>query len=87
MSKQGFEYKDTNLTKTGTFKGVVVTAIRIDMLGNLLKNQLFPEFVSSSSIMDKKGIILYSSNNSDIGKNAVGDESVKGVYIGFSKVT
>ena len=74
LSKQGSEYKDTNLTKTGTFKGVVVTAIRIDMLGNLLKNQLFPEFVSSLVLMDKKGIILYSSNNSDIGKNAVGDE-------------
>ena len=74
LSKQGSEYKDTNLTKTGTFKGVVVTAIRIDILGNLLKNQLFPEFVSSLVIMDKKGIILYSSNNSDIGKNAVGDE-------------
>ena len=74
LSKQGSEYKDTNLTKTGTFKGVVVTAIRIDMLGNLLKNQLFPEFVSSLIIMDKNGIILYSSNNLDIGKNAVGDE-------------
>jgi signal transduction histidine kinase len=74
LSKQGSEYKDTNLTKTGTFKGVVVTAIRIDMLGNLLKNQLFPEFVSSLVLMDKNGIILYSSNNSDIGKNAVGDE-------------
>jgi signal transduction histidine kinase len=74
LSKQGSEYKDSNLTKTGTFKGVVVTTIRIDMLGNLLKNQLFPEFVSSLVLMDKKGIILYSSNNSDIGKNAVGDE-------------
>jgi signal transduction histidine kinase len=74
LSKQGSEYKNTNLTKTGTFKGVVVTAIRIDMLGNLLKNQLFPEFVSNLVLMDKNGTILYSSNNSDIGKNAVGDK-------------
>jgi signal transduction histidine kinase len=74
LSKQGSEYKDTNLTKTGTFKGVVVTAIRIDMLGNLLKNQLFPEFASGLVLMDKNGTILYSGNNSDIGKNAVGDK-------------
>jgi signal transduction histidine kinase len=74
LSKQGSEYKDTNLTKSGSFKGVVVTAIRMDMLGNLLKNQLFPEFVSSIVLVDKNGIILYSSNNSYIGKNVVGDE-------------
>ena len=74
LSKQGSEYKDTNLTKTGTFKGVVVTAIRLDTLSNLLKNQLFPEFVSSTVLMDKNGIILYSSNKSYIGKNIFGEE-------------
>jgi signal transduction histidine kinase len=74
LSKQGSEYKDTNLTKSGSFKGVVVTALRMDMLGNLLKNQLFPEFESSIILVDKNGIILYSSNNSYIGKNVVGDE-------------
>jgi hypothetical protein len=41
LSKQGSKYRDTNLTKTGTFKGVVVAAIRNDILGNVLKNQLF----------------------------------------------
>ncbi|HKG89464.1 MAG TPA: ATP-binding protein [Nitrososphaeraceae archaeon] len=76
MSKQGDEYKDTtNKTKTGTFKGVVVTAIRLDTLGNLLKNQLFPEFESSMVLMDKNGIILYSSSNqSYTGKNIFGEE-------------
>jgi len=74
LSKQGSEYRDTNLTKTGTFKGVVVAAIRNDILGNILKNQLFPEFVSSIVLIDKNGIILYSSNNSYTGKNVVGDE-------------
>ena len=76
LSKQGDEYKDTttNKTKTGTFKGVVVTAIRLDTLGNLLKNQLFPEFESSMVLMDKNGIILYSSSNqSYTGKNIFGD--------------
>jgi Cache domain len=76
LSKQGDEYKDTtNKTKTGTFKGVVVTAIRLDTLGNLLKNQLFPEFESSMVLMDKNGTILYSSSNqSYTGKNIFGEE-------------
>ena len=76
LSKQGDEYKDTTTnktTKTGTFKGVVVTAIRLDTLGNILKNQLFPEFESSMVLMDKNGIILYSSNQSYTGKNIFGD--------------
>jgi hypothetical protein len=75
LSKQGGEYKDTtNATKTETFKGVVVSAIRLDTLGNLLKNQLFPEFESSMVLMDKNGMILYASNQSFIGKNIFGEE-------------
>jgi hypothetical protein len=64
----------TNETKTETFKGVVVTAIRLDTLGNLLKNQLFPEFESSMVLMDKNRMILYASNQSFIGKNIFGEE-------------
>jgi hypothetical protein len=75
LSKQGGEYKDTTTeTKTETFKGVVVSAIRLDTLGNLLKNQLFPEFESSMVLMDKNGMILYASNQSFIGKNIFGEE-------------
>jgi signal transduction histidine kinase len=74
LSKQGIKYKDANLTKTGTFKGVVVTAIRLDTLVDLLKNRLFPEFISSMLLMDNNGIILYSSNRSYIGKNVFGEE-------------
>jgi hypothetical protein len=74
LRKQGGEYKDTNETKTGTFKGVVISAIRLDTLGNLLKNQLFPEFESSMVLMDKNGMILYFSNQSFVGKNIFGEE-------------
>ena len=76
LGKQGGEYKDTtNETKIGTFKGVVVSAIRLNTLGNLLKNQLFPEFESNMILMDKNGMILYSSSNqSYIGKNVFGEE-------------
>ena len=75
LGKQGGEYKDTNETKIGTFKDVVVSAIRLNTLGNLFKNQLFPEFESNMILMDKNGMILYSSSNqSNIGKNVFGEE-------------
>jgi hypothetical protein len=60
--------------KTGTFKGVVVTAIRLDTLGNLLKNQLFPDSESSMLLMAKNGMILYANNLSFIGKNIFREE-------------
>lgn len=52
----------------------MISAIRLDTLGNLLKNQLFPEFESSMVLMDKKGMILYFSNQSFVGKNIFGEE-------------
>jgi hypothetical protein len=52
----------------------VISAIRLDTLGNLLKNQLFPEFESSMVLMDKNGMILYFSNQSFVGKNIFGEE-------------
>jgi hypothetical protein len=38
LSKQGSEYNNSNSTRMERFKGVVVTAIRMDTLGTLLKN-------------------------------------------------
>ena len=54
------------------FKGVVVTGIRMDTLGNLLKNQLFPHFNSAMGLLDDKGILLYSDNQSYIGRDIFG---------------
>ncbi|MGC2572707.1 MAG: cache domain-containing protein, partial [Candidatus Nitrosopolaris sp.] len=46
---------------TGKSTGVVVASIRLEMLGNFLKNQIFPQFNSTIGLLDKKGIILYTS--------------------------
>lgn len=74
LSRQGSEYNNTNPTKEGSFKGVVVAGIRVDILGNLLKNQLFPQFNSTIRLLDNNGLILYTNNQSYIGKNIFGDE-------------
>ena len=64
LSKQGNEYNNNNnnnnnnSTRIEGFKGVVVTGIRMDTLGNLLKNQLFPHFNSAMGLLDDKGILL-----------------------------
>ena len=44
----------------------------MDTLGNLLKNQLFPHFNSAMGLLDDKGILLYSDNQSYIGRNIFG---------------
>ena len=74
LSKQGNEYNNNsnNSTRIEGFKGVVVTGIRMDTLGNLLKNQLFPHFNSTMGLLDDKGILLYSDNQSYIGRNIFG---------------
>jgi hypothetical protein len=48
-------------TNQGKFTGVVVPSIRLKMLGNFLKNQIFPQFNSTIGLLDRKGIILYTS--------------------------
>jgi hypothetical protein len=52
LSKQGNEYNNNNLTKIEGFRGVVVTEIRMDTLGDHLKNQLFPHFNNTMGLLD-----------------------------------
>jgi signal transduction histidine kinase len=56
------------------FKGIVYSGIRLDTVGDLLKDQLIPEFQSSVSLLDRNGTILYSQNQSFIGQNVFSDE-------------
>src|SRR5207244_9930522 len=49
-------------SSTGIFKGVVVSGINVYTLGNLLKNQLFPQFNSTIGLLDRNGIILYTNH-------------------------
>ncbi|MGB6531016.1 MAG: sensor histidine kinase [Candidatus Nitrosopolaris sp.] len=49
------------VTSMGTFSGVVVASIRLETLGNFLKNQILPQFNSTIGLLDRNGIILYTT--------------------------
>lgn len=74
LSRQGAEYRNTNVTNEGSFKGVVVAGIKTSVLGDLLKNQLLPQFNGTIELLDRNGLILYANNKSYIGKNIFGKE-------------
>lgn len=61
-------------TNTKIFKGVIVASIRTDTLGNFVKNKIPPGFESSIGLVDKNGIILYTDNQTYIGKDYFGKE-------------
>jgi signal transduction histidine kinase len=65
------------MTTTGkgeqqVFSGVVVAAIKLQTLGNVLQNQLFPGFNTTIELLDRNGIILYSNTPSFIGPSFIG---------------
>lgn len=62
------------ILQDGEFRGVVVAAIRLEVLGEFLKAQLSPEFQSEVGVMDRRGVILYSADLSAIGKDVFGSE-------------
>jgi signal transduction histidine kinase len=70
-------YPVINMTNKGTqgvFSGVVVASMRATTLGNLMQHQILPQFNSSVGLLDRNGIILYSSTASYIGKDYFGKE-------------
>ena len=58
---------------TQTFKGVVVTSVTAAIIGRTLHHQLSPQFPNTVGLMDRKGMLLYSQNESLIGKNYFGN--------------
>jgi signal transduction histidine kinase len=72
-------YPILNRTETSTTKGiltgVVVASIRLETLGNFLKNQLFPQFNSTIGLLDRNGIILYATGAQQyVGEYVFGDK-------------
>ena len=70
-------YPVLNMTTTGkgeqqVFSGVVVAAIKLQTLGNVLQNQLFPGFNTTIELLDRNGIILYSNTPSFIDPSFIG---------------
>ena len=75
LSKQGQEYKNANNgSKPNAFRGTIVAAVNANTLGSILKSQLLPQFNSTISLVDNKGIILYADNPGFVGKYIFGKE-------------
>jgi signal transduction histidine kinase len=69
-------YPVINFTRTsnGVFTGVVVAAIRLETLGNFLK-QLFLPYNSTVGLLDRNGVILYTTDATQyIGADVFGNE-------------
>jgi signal transduction histidine kinase len=59
---------------TTVFEGVIVAGMRTDTVGDFLKNQIPPGFESDVGLLDKNGIILYTNNQTNTGKDYFGEE-------------
>lgn len=63
-----------NNNNSSVFNGVVASAIDLDQFGQVLQGQLSTRYESTLGMVDRDGIILYSSNATYIGKDLFGDE-------------
>ncbi|MDQ2685310.1 MAG: PDC sensor domain-containing protein, partial [Thermoproteota archaeon] len=57
-----------------TFKGVVVASIEAQNLGNFLESEIHPKFNSDIAFMDRNATIIYTQNQTFIGKNYFGND-------------
>jgi hypothetical protein len=75
MTGAGNDNDGNHSNGKGIFTGVVVASIRLESLGNFLKNQLYPQFNSNIGLLDKNGIILYATDAEQyIGENFFGNK-------------
>ena len=56
------------------FNGVVASAIDLDQFGQVLQAQLSTKYGSTLGMVDRNGMILYSTNATYVGKDVFGDE-------------
>ncbi len=63
-----------NNNNSSGFNGVVVSAIDLDSFGKILQSQLPTKYGSTLGMVDRNGLILYSSNATYMGKDVFGDE-------------
>lgn len=63
-----------NDSNNNVFEGVIVAALRATDIGKFLQSELLKEFPNTAGLIDLNGIILYSQNQSYIGKNYFGNE-------------
>lgn len=58
----------------GDFKGVVAASIDLDVMGRFLESQISPNIQATIGMIDKNGVILYSRNATNIGRDIFGPE-------------
>lgn len=59
---------------SSSFKGVVVSAIATEKLGNFLEERIHPKFNGEISFLDRNGTIIHAANPTYIGKNYFGKD-------------
>ena len=64
----------SNNNNSSVFNGVVASAIDLDKFGQVLQSQLSTKYGSTLGMLDRNGMILYSSNVTYISKDVFGDE-------------
>ncbi|MEW5839961.1 MAG: sensor histidine kinase [Thermoproteota archaeon] len=67
-------YVSFPVVREGEFRGVLAAGIRLETLGKYLQGQLSQEIESSVGMLDRQGIILYSTDPTAIGKDVFGEE-------------
>ena len=65
---------NNNNNNSSVFNGVVASAIDLTQFGQVLQGQLSTQYESMLGMLDRDGMILYTSNASYIGKHVFGDE-------------
>ena len=82
INTTGISANDGNNNNKGILTGVVVTSIKLETLGNFLKDQLFPQFNSTIGLLDKNGTILYATGAQQYaGENIFGNKFQSTLYI------
>ena len=66
--------QNNNNNNSSVFNGVVASAIDLDRFGQVLQGQLSTQYGSTLGMLDRNGMILYSSNATYIAKDVFGDE-------------
>ena len=66
---------DDTADKFASFRGVVIAVMEVESIGQFVQNQLSPDYKSSVGLLDRDGVILYSSSSSqNVGKNVLDQE-------------
>jgi signal transduction histidine kinase len=72
-NQTGSSDTQSNINSTH-FKGVMVASVEAKTLGKFLEAQIHPKFDSDIAFMDRNGTIIYTQNQTFIGKDYFGNE-------------